>query len=169
MGLRTHTALWASGILLAAFLIGHYLPAIGPDRARIVVNSLVIAANFAVCLTWFRRAWTAIKNGVSNGAQNIHLGVWLGSFVMLSYFGWVIMLIALGRPDWSKLTPIGGLFSIGFFLAATSLLLTPINTDEEIEPISFRWWLISVALGGVLGGVIMTLAFMGVLSLGPNG
>ena len=163
MGLRTHTAVWISGTLLVMFYIGHFL--IGADPARIVASSLVIGVNLAVCLTWFNRALEAFRRGVSDGAQNIYVGVWLTSFVSLAYFMYIILILAWGRPEWSRDWPIGGSFYVGFFLASAALLLTPLNTKEELEPVSLRWWLLAVAIGGVVSGIMMTLAFLGVINL----
>lgn len=163
MGLRTHTALWASITVLVLFLVGHIF--IGSDPARIVVTSLVIGVNIAVCLTWFKRFLSAIANGISDGAQNIYFGVWIGAFVILAYFVWVVVVISLGRPDWAKTLPVGGILTVGFFVSAVALLLTPLNTKEEIEPISLRWWFTAVAIGGIAAGSLMTLAFLGVVDL----
>ncbi len=163
MGLRTHTALWVSGALLAFYLFGHYF--IGPDPARVVITSLLIGAYLAVVLTWFNRAKKAVKGGVTTGTDNIHIGVWLNAFISLGYFIWVVAIIALDRPAWTRELPVGGIFTVGFFLSASALLLTPINTKEVLEPVSLRAWLISVAAGGVASGVVMTLAFLGIVNL----
>lgn len=162
MGLRTHTALWASITVLALFLVGHYF--VGPDPARIVVTSLVIGVNLAVCLTWFKRFLHSLVNGITDGAQNIYFGVWIGAFILLAYFVWVVTVISLGRPEWTRALPVGGIFTVGFFVSAVALLLTPLNTKEEIEPISLRWWFTAVALGGIAAGILMTLAFFGVVT-----
>lgn len=163
MGIKTHAALWAASVVLVLFLVGHFLA--GPDSARIVINSLVIGMNLAVCLTWFKRAFDAFKAGVRTGRDNIFIGVWLGAFVNILYFLYLVTVIALGRPDWSRTLPIGGLFSVGFFLSAAALLLTPLNTTEVIEAISFRWWLFAVGISMFMAGSLMTLAFTGFVNL----
>lgn len=163
MGLRTHTAVWISVTLLVFFYMGHFI--IGPDPARIVIASLVIGVNLAVCLTWFKRAWEAIRHGIRDGSHNIYIGVWLSSFISLAYFLYIVGILAAGRPEWSKALPIGGTFYVGFFLASAALLLTPLNTTEELEPVSLRWWFVAVALGGVAAGIMMTLAFLGIVTL----
>jgi|SRR6478609_9264019 len=161
MGLRSHTAIWASIALLAFFLIGHYF--VGHDKARIVVNSLTVGVFLAVMLTWFKKFRNAVAAGIKDGTDNIFVGIWLLSFVMVVYLVYIAVLIAFGLRDWSRTQPFGGIFTIMFFLAGSSLYLAPINTHEEIEPISLRWWLTAGVLGGVASGVIMTLAFLGVL------
>ena len=165
MGVKTHAAIWASIVVLAFYLVGHYTLPNGPDDARVVINSLVIGVNLAICLTWFRRALDAVKAGIASGTDNIFVGVWLGSFVSVGYFFYLITLIGFGLRDWSRTVPLGGIFSVGFFLSASALLLTPLNSKEDIEPISMRWWLFAVGASMFIAGALMTLAFTGVVNL----
>jgi len=166
MGVKTHAALWASLIMLILYLIGHYTLPNGPDNARIVINSLVIGVNLAVCLTWAKRAYASLRTGISTGTDNIFVGVWLGSVVSLAYFVYLVIVIGYDLREWSRHVPIGGIFTVGFFLSASSLLLTPLNTKEDIEPVSMRWWILAVGISMFIAGSIMTLAFLGVVALG---
>ena len=163
MGLRTHTALWASVILLAFFLFGHYF--VDPDKARVVVTSCAIGIFLAVVLTWFRRAWHAVTDGIRDGTQNIFVGVWIVAFVMVAYLAWIAFLISSGRPERARTLPVGGVFMVLFFLGGAALYLAPVNTREVIEPVSLRWWLGAGVAGGMVAGSIMTLGLMGIVSL----
>lgn len=165
MGVKTHAAIWASLVVLAFYLIGFYFIPNGPDAARIVINSLVIGVNLAICLTWFKRAFAAARTGIASGTDNIFVGVWLGSFVSLCYFIYLVAIIGFGLRDWSRTVPLGGIFSVGFFLSASALLLTPLNTRDEIEPVSMRWWMMAVGISMFIAGSIMTLAFTGFLHI----
>lgn len=161
MGLRSHTAIWASMVLLVFFLIGHYF--VDHDKARIVANSLTVGVYLAVMLTWFRKFRGAISRGISDGTDNIFVGIWVSSFVMVSYLLYIAVLIAFGLRDWARTQPFGGIFTVLFFLSGASLYLAPVHTQEKIEPVSLRWWLLSGVLGGVVAGVLMTLAFLGIV------
>lgn len=161
--LRSHIAVWASAFVLAFFLTGHYI--FGPDPARIVVTCLAIGMHFAVCLNWLGRFVSALRSGIQNGAQNIFVGIFLESFVVMAYSIWVVYLISEGRPLWARESPIGGLFYVGFFLASASLMVAPLNTRERIESVSFRWWIAAFGAGCVLAGSLMTLAFVGILHI----
>ncbi len=164
MGLRTHAVIWTSILLLVFFYVGYFT--FGADPARIVILSLVVGVNTAICISWFRRFVEALRSGVKDGAQNIFVGIWLKAFVNSGYFFYVGLVIALGNPYWLRNSPIGGTFFVAFFLASAALLLAPINTTEEIEPTSLKWWLFAVAMGGVTSGVMMTLAFLGIFEFG---
>lgn len=161
MGLRSHTAIWASIVLLVFFLIGHYF--IDHDRARIVANSLTVGVYLAVMLTWFRKFRGAVVRGIKDGTDNIFVGIWVNAFVMVSYLVYIAVLIALDLREWARVQPIGGIFTVLFFLSGASLYLAPVNTQEEIEPVSLRWWLAAGIIGGMVAGVIMTLAFLGIV------
>lgn len=161
MGLRSHTAIWASMVLLVFFLIGHYY--IDHDKARIVANSLTVGVYLAVMLTWFRKFRGAVARGIVDGTDNIFVGIWVNAFVMVAYLVYIAVLIAFDLRKWSQTQPFGGMFTLLFFLSGASLYLAPVNTQEKIESVSLRWWLLSGVAGGIVAGVLMTLAFLGIV------
>lgn len=161
---RFNVALWASIAVLALFYISHFV--FGRDDAKIVMDSLVIGSSVTICLTWVRAAVKALRSGVRDGGSNILFSVWLIWTVLLWYFVWIVTFTAMGRPDWLRQSPIGGTFSSLIFLAGAYAILVPVNDVATLPTLSLIRWVVGVGVGMFVAGVLMTLAFLKILSFG---
>lgn len=163
MGLRTHTAVWASLLVLAAYFAGYY--ALGYTQAKIVVDSLVVGVAVAIAVNWARKAFEHFFSGMRNGTSNLIVGTWGVWQTLLLYFVYVIAFQLLGRPEWLRSSPISGMFSTLFVLCGTFTLLAPVNTTDQLERRSLFGWFVAVAIGSLVAGVLITLALLRVLVL----
>jgi hypothetical protein len=163
MVMLRNTAAWLGLVTLAAYFVGYYV--FGHDQAKIVMDSLVIGSAVTIFITWAHGAIVSLRSGVRDGAGNILLAVWIVWTVILLYFVYVQFYTYLGRPDWLRLSPVGGLLSAMFFLAGAHAVLTPVNTTITLHRASLRWWLAGVFFGALTSGILMTLAFLRIFSL----
>lgn len=153
----SHKSVGLSLAVILLGLIGHYL--FGRDAAKTVLDSLVIGAAFTISISWSRVAWEAIRNGLHKGSDNIKIGVWGVWAVLFLYFILVVIHSSLGRPEWLRESPVWVILSSMFFLMGAYAILTPINTAVQLpRPVVTRW-LLTVAAGAFLAGILIALAF----------
>jgi hypothetical protein len=159
----THRAVLAAALLLIFYLIGHYT--FGKDQAKGVFDSLLVGASLAVSLNMRRMAWAHIKRGMPDGSSNMIVTVWLTHTLLFIYFLYVVMYtVILGRPAWLMQSPFAGMVSVLFFVSSATAVLTPINTAEKIERVSFWRWTIAVAAGGMLAGGLIVSGLLGLVN-----
>lgn len=158
--------LWGSLAYILALQLGHIVA--GRDAARLVSDSLVIGGCTMVSVSWFRIAMQDIRDGFRDGSSNISVSIWLIFTIILGYFLYVVTYTSLGRPEWLRESTIGTFFASLIFLSSIYAGLAPVNTHQELpRPVVVSVIIASVA-GGIVTGVLITLAWLRLVTFGSS-
>lgn len=158
-----HITLILGLVVILFYIAGHY--AFGKDRSITVIYALVVGCSSTIMLNWFMKGIQHARDGLRSGASNILFSTWLTWTVLFALFLYSIIFVLLDRPLALQTSPIAGLISSLLVVSGIVAVLTPINTEEEIEKPSLISWFIAVAIGFFIAGVLVTAAFLNVLPL----
>lgn len=139
-----------------AFCLYWTLAVIFPAQViRDIANAFTLSIAFIIVATWATSTIRAIREGASNGAWQLIMGITLVWFVILAQRLYAIAFNWFGRPmSWLD-SPITGFWPYSFFIAGILFLSAPgLQVDGKLKRRAIASMLIAVGLGCFIAGTL---------------
>lgn len=142
--------LWLSVFALVLSVMVYY--ALGYSTGKWLADSLVTGVAAGMSFTWFAAAMRAMRRGAGDGTAKIVLTVWLAWTIYLVQRVYVLILAALGRPQWLSESFVPQLIATVIFLAGAYGLSAPVSGAEELPRREMAVLLVGWFVAGIVGG-----------------
>ena len=142
--------LWLSVFALVLSVMVYY--ALGYSTGKRMADSLVTGVAAGMSFTWFAAAMRSMRRGAVDGTAKIVLTVWLAWTIYLVQRVYVLVLAALGRPQWLSESFVPQLIATVIFLAGAYGLSAPVSGAEELPRREMAVLLAGWFVAGIVGG-----------------
>ncbi len=156
--LKPYTAVILGALVLIAALAAYYV--VGLYWTKLVLDIMLFGLAAVICLTWWPAAMSAFTGGARIAADKVILTVWLTWTAIFIQRSFVLISTYMERPTWLTESPFPVMIvSVGVIAGAYAAYATVSETEVPIQ--ERRQVLIATFVGGILTGIILTLAIFG--------